>query len=75
MKKSHANLLYQWRDMSVRQGKKIYINSQGKMYHASLQRSCFFCHSPEKFCSACHVYIGAKEPNCWTCHVFSHEKK
>lgn len=69
MKTLHMQLLNDWRDSVVRDGKRIYIASDGKQYNMSLQNTCMKCHSnKKKFCDACHNYTAVK-PYCWDCHI------
>lgn len=44
MRANHMQLLNQWRNAAVRDGKTEYVNSQGKTFEISLQ-SCLECHS------------------------------
>ncbi len=37
-------LLYQWRNDVVRNGNRVYVNSDGKSFEKSLQRTCLGCH-------------------------------
>jgi len=83
MRANHMQLLNQWRNADVRDGKSIYINSQGKSFDISLE-SCVECHSTQatkntvgvnnpalktsdQFCVSCHHYASV-EPTCWSCH-------
>lgn len=69
MKTSHMQLLNDWRDSVVRDGKRIYIASDNKQYAMSLQNTCMKCHSnKQKFCDVCHNYVSTK-PYCWDCHI------
>lgn len=68
MKTYHMQILNQWRDDAVRQGKTIYVNSRGQKYPISLENTCLKCHSnEEQFCQTCHTYAGVKL-YCWDCH-------
>ena len=74
MKSSHMQLLDQWRDAVVRNGKRLYTSSTGKTYEMSLQNTCTKCHSKkEQFCDRCHNYVDAA-PKCWDCHIPPPEK-
>jgi hypothetical protein len=74
MKSSHMQLLDQWRDEVVRNGKRVYVSSTGKQYEMSLQNTCTKCHSKkEQFCDRCHNYVDAA-PKCWDCHIPPKEK-
>lgn len=69
MKREHMKLLSQWRDMALREGKRVYVNSEGKTFTVSLQNTCMKCHSnKKKFCDECHTYAGVN-PYCWDCHL------
>ncbi len=69
MKSEHMQILNDWRDRVVRDGKTIYIASDGKQYTISLQNTCMKCHSnKDKFCDECHNYA-AVSPYCWDCHI------
>ena len=75
MKKNHMQLLDVWRDMAVRDGKRIYVASSGKRYTISLSNNCMKCHtSKAKFCDRCHNYAGVT-PYCWSCHIQPKEAK
>jgi len=69
MKASHMQLLNQWRDEVVRNGKRIYTSSTGKTYDMSLQNTCTKCHAKKsQFCDRCHTYMDSA-PKCWDCHI------
>ena len=69
MKANHMQLLNTWRDEVVRDGKRIYVNSEGKKFDMSLQNTCLKCHKTrEKFCDRCHNYVDVA-PKCWECHI------
>lgn len=69
MRANHMQLLNQWRDAVVREGKDIYTSSNGKKYNMSLQNTCMKCHSNKaEFCDRCHKYASVK-PYCWDCHI------
>lgn len=68
MRTDHPQLLSDWRDQAVREGKNIYVSTSGEEYEISLENSCLQCHSNrEQFCDACHNYT-AVQPYCWDCH-------
>ncbi len=77
MKKEHMQVLDIWRNSVVREGKRIYTNSNGKEYNMSLstgEESCLGCHSDKtKFCDRCHDYASVS-PYCWDCHIDPKEK-
>jgi len=70
MRVSHMDLLNQWRDIVVREGRREYVSRlSGKTFDMSLSRTCLDCHSNKaEFCDACHNYLAVK-PFCWDCHV------
>jgi hypothetical protein len=68
MKEYHMQLLKQWRDDAVRNGKSTYTASDNKTYDINLTGTCLNCHSNKaEFCDSCHNYAGVA-PNCWSCH-------
>lgn len=74
MRADHMKLLEDWRNQVVREGKRIYIASDGKQYEMSLEKTCFECHSNKaQFCDQCHNYLDV-QPDCWTCHIEPKEK-
>ena len=69
MRKHHVEILKDWRDERVRDGKVAYVSSTGKSYTISLTGTCLGCHSNKaEFCDRCHNYLRV-EPNCFDCHV------
>lgn len=75
MKAYHMKLLDSWRKEKVRTGKVYFINTEGKIYKMSLQRTCMKCHnSKEKFCDRCHLTL-ITHPDCWNCHISPEEVK
>ncbi|OGQ82256.1 MAG: hypothetical protein A2289_00225 [Deltaproteobacteria bacterium RIFOXYA12_FULL_58_15] len=75
MKAFHMDLLNNWRDSVVRDGKGLYHSKafKGETYPMSLSdttvQSCMTCHSSKAdFCDQCHNYVGVT-PYCWDCHV------
>jgi len=74
MKAGHMQLLDNWRDSAVRDGKRVYVNSRGENINISLQNTCMRCHSnKKKFCDECHNYAEVR-PYCWRCHIEPKEK-
>ena len=68
MRTSHMDLLNEWRDQVVREGKRVYVAFDGTEHNMSLSNTCLDCHSnKEEFCDECHNYAGVK-PYCWDCH-------
>lgn len=75
MRAEHMQILNDWRDAVVREGKRTYKNSLGQSYNMSLQNTCMKCHSNKKeFCDQCHNYMAVK-PYCWDCHIAPKENK
>ncbi len=69
MKAEHMQLLDVWREEVVRNGKRTYINSNGKSFNMSLSNTCLDCHSNKaEFCDRCHDYASVR-PYCWDCHI------
>ena len=61
----HKQVLAEWKDIVVRDGKRVYVTKDGREIPISLQNLA----SQPQYCSDCHDYAGIKKPNCWTCHV------
>lgn len=75
MRAEHMQMLDDWRDWVVRDGNRVFINSEGKRFDMSLQNTCMNCHSnKEKFCDKCHTYMAVK-PYCWDCHLEPEERQ
>jgi len=73
MREYHMQLLGDWRNWVVRDGKTVYVASDGKEYVMSLQNTCLRCHSNKsQFCDSCHHYAGV-DPDCWSCHLAPEE--
>jgi hypothetical protein len=69
MREQHMQLLNDWRDWALRDGKRTYTNHAGKEFTISLQNTCMKCHvSKADFCDKCHLDAGVS-PYCWDCHV------
>jgi hypothetical protein len=69
MTASHMDLLIDWRDAVVREGRTEYTASSGRQFEMSLTRTCLSCHTDrETFCNRCHDYADV-DPTCWDCHV------
>lgn len=69
MRSSHMQLLNEWRDSVLRDGNRVTVEVEGKIYRKGLQTACMKCHSnKEKFCDSCHEYASVK-PYCWDCHL------
>ena len=78
MRANHMSLLDEWRDSVVRNGNRIYTNTDGKEFNMSLstgENSCLGCHEDKsKFCDTCHNYASV-DPYCWECHTEPKEIK
>ncbi|WP_243544891.1 sulfate reduction electron transfer complex DsrMKJOP subunit DsrJ [Pseudodesulfovibrio tunisiensis] len=69
MRREHMQLLNDWRDWALRDGKRTYINHAGKEITISLQNTCMKCHNNKaEFCDKCHDDAGVS-PYCWDCHI------
>ncbi len=69
MRGNHMQMLNQWRDFVVRDGKRVYIAKDGAQYNMSLSNTCLDCHTDKtKFCDRCHNSL-AVAPYCWDCHI------
>ena len=69
MKAEHMDLLDEWRDMVVREGKRVHVAPSGRKFEMSLSNTCMSCHSNKsRFCDECHNYLGV-DPYCWDCHI------
>jgi hypothetical protein len=69
MKAWHMDMLDDWRDEVVRNGKRMYVNSKGQKHPMSLSTNCMKCHDNKvKFCDECHNYVGV-DPYCFDCHI------
>jgi len=75
MRTEHMQILDDWRDITVRDGKRLYVNKSGKEYMASLSNTCMDCHSNKAdFCDKCHNYASV-DPYCWDCHKYPEENE
>jgi hypothetical protein len=69
MSAHHMELLNQWRNAVVREGKTEYTSTSGETYTMSLTGTCMDCHdNGETFCNRCHDYANVA-PRCWDCHI------
>ena len=69
MRAEHMEMLMDWRDIVVREGRRTHVASDGQQYDMSLTMTCMGCHTDKKaFCDDCHDHVGV-EPDCWRCHV------
>ncbi len=75
MRANHMKMLNDWRDESVREGRRTYTAKDGQTFEKSLTGTCIQCHTnKEQFCDRCHNYVGAK-PTCFSCHIVPREVK
>ena len=75
MRDKHMQILNDWRNEAVREGKRIYVNAKGQQYVKSLTNTCMSCHAEkDKFCDRCHNTVGVA-PYCWDCHNLSPNQK
>ena len=69
MRAEHMHILNLWRDEALREGKRLYVASNGKQWEISLQNTCMKCHANKAdFCDKCHN-SNSVSPYCWDCHV------
>ena len=69
MRANHMKILKDWKVEVVRNGNRMVVTEDGQEYLASLQNTCFECHSNyEDVCLKCHEYANV-DPSCWECHV------
>jgi hypothetical protein len=69
MKADHMKVLDLWRLTVVRDGKREFVNPEGKAFNMSLSNTCLDCHSNRaEFCDRCHNYASVR-PYCWDCHI------
>lgn len=72
MRSYHMEMLNDWRYEVVREGKRSFVSSTGKIFNMSLTKTCLNCHSDKaQFCDQCHNYVGVS-PYCWECHLEPH---
>lgn len=75
MKANHMQMLLDWRDEAVREGKQVYVNSQGKEFEISLQNTCMECHSDNDAftANAIPTATDVTTPNnfCFSCHDYA----
>ena len=69
MRANHMKVLSEWKVEVVRNGNRMIVTEYGREYLASLENTCFECHSNyEDFCLKCHEYSNV-DPSCWECHL------
>lgn len=69
MRAEHMELLMDWRDAVVREGRRVAVAADGTRVRRSLSGGCLGCHrSKQKSCDRCHEFLGVR-PYCWDCHV------
>ena len=70
MRAFHMDLLNEWRDRVVREGKHMTASRDfpNDLHEMSLTGTCLKCHADKTaFCDRCHGYVGVS-PYCWDCH-------
>jgi hypothetical protein len=71
---NHPQLLTEWRDAVVREGRKVYTSTDGVQHEMSLSKTCLGCHeNREAFCGRCHDYASV-QLTCWNCHLDSRQE-
>ena len=71
MAANHQQLLNQWRDAVVREGRSEYISTDGTRHEMYLLKTCLGCHeNRQAFCDRCHNYASV-QLTCWNCHLDS----
>jgi len=74
MRSSHMQLLLEWRETAVREGRRTVATAEGEI-DKSLTNTCLACHGKhEAFCDRCHAYVDVK-PFCWDCHLDAPDKE
>ena len=69
MTAEHMQLLDVWRHNVVRNGERMFVNAEGRLFNMSLSNTCLDCHSNKaEFCDRCHNYASVR-PYCWDCHI------
>jgi hypothetical protein len=69
MRRSHMDLLVEWRDRVVRSQEHRFVAPDGKAFEISLTGTCLGCHGAKgEFCDRCHDYAAVK-PTCFGCHA------
>lgn len=69
MRDHHMELLNHWRNQVVRERVREWTGPDGKVWKASLTKTCLNCHTNKaQFCDSCHKEASVK-PACWNCHV------
>jgi hypothetical protein len=78
MRAGHMRLLVRWRDEVVRENRRVYTASNGRVWEKSLVKTCLGCHghvdaqgkstTAATACNECHDYVKARL-DCWNCHL------
>lgn len=69
MRSEHMRILNEWRDAALREGKRSYTATNGRIWEVSLQNTCMKCHTDKsRFCDTCHN-ANSVTPYCWDCHI------
>jgi hypothetical protein len=75
MRAHHMELLDQWRDDVVREGKKTYKSKDGTTHEMSLTRTCLDCHAevPDAESVSCEADRpeGSGPTFCFECHNYA----
>lgn len=75
MQTEHMRILNEWRDAALRDGKRSYVATNGRIWEVSLQNTCMRCHDDKaQFCDTCHN-ANSVNPYCWDCHIEPQPKK
>lgn len=64
-REKHRQMLSEWKQSVVRDGKRVYVTKDGREVQMSLEN---LASQPES-CSTCHDYAGIKKTSCWDCHA------
>lgn len=69
MRREHMQLLADWREQVVREGRRDHVTADGRHYRRSLTGTCLGCHTDRQAsCDRCHASLSVT-PYCWDCHV------
>ena len=63
-REKHRQVLSEWKQLVVRDGKRIFVTKDGREVPMSLENLA----SQPQSCTVCHDYAGIKKPSCWDCH-------
>lgn len=81
MRANHMQMLYEWRDLVVREGVRTHHSENLGDIEISLTNTCMKCHAADTVtiegenyeskatnCQDCHDYVGV-DTFCWDCHI------